>query len=83
MVELYVTHLKSKVDRPIKELKGFTRVSLKPGETRTVQIPLKAESLAYWDEAQYKWIVEEEPVRIMLGSASNDTKTEKTVAVVR
>jgi beta-glucosidase len=83
VVELYVTHLKSKVDRPIKELKGFARVSLKPGETRTVQIPLKAERLAYWDEAQYKWIVEEEPVKIVLGSSSSDVKVEKTLAVVR
>lgn len=83
VVELYVTHVKSKVDRPIKELKGFTRVSLKPGETKTVQIALKAESLAYWDEAQYKWIVEEEPVKIMLGSSSTDVKVEKTVAVVQ
>lgn len=49
VVQLYVTHVGSKVERPIKELKDFQRVTLKAGETKTVQIPLKAKDLAYWD----------------------------------
>jgi beta-glucosidase len=83
VVQLYVTHLKSQMERPIKELKGFRRVSLRPNESRTVQIPLKAEALAYWDEGHNRWVVEEEPVKIMLGSSSADLRVEKTVEVAR
>ena len=45
VVQLYVKHLKSKVERPVEELKGFQRVTLKPNETKTVQISLKASTL--------------------------------------
>ena len=48
VVQLYVTHAGSQVERPIKELKGFERVALKAGETKTVHIPLSAKDLAYW-----------------------------------
>jgi beta-glucosidase len=81
VVQLYVAHLKSKVERPIKELKGFQRVSLKPGETKTVRIPIRAEMLAYWDEHQNQWIVEEEPVSIMVGRSSADIQIKQTIAV--
>ena len=50
MVQLYVSHLDSKVERPGKELKGFKRITLQPNETRTVTLPVKAQDLAYWDE---------------------------------
>ncbi|HEX8292784.1 MAG TPA: glycoside hydrolase family 3 C-terminal domain-containing protein, partial [Pyrinomonadaceae bacterium] len=49
VVQLYVTHLGSKVERPLKELKGFARVALRPGETKRVRLALAAERLAYWD----------------------------------
>jgi beta-glucosidase len=47
VVQLYVKHMGSKVERPIKEFKGFERVALKAGETKTVRIPLEAKDLAY------------------------------------
>ena len=53
VVQLYVKHLGSKVARPPKELRGFERVHLARGQTKTVQIPLKAESLAYWNDAKH------------------------------
>jgi beta-glucosidase len=81
VVQLYVKHLNSKVDRPAKELKGFQRVTLAPNETRTVQIPLKAEALAYWDEASNRWVVEADEVKLMAGSSSADSRLEKTIAV--
>ncbi|HEV2066735.1 MAG TPA: fibronectin type III-like domain-contianing protein [Thermomicrobiales bacterium] len=49
MVQLYVRYLDSAVERPFQELKGFTRISLKPGETRTVVLDLTGRALAYWD----------------------------------
>jgi beta-glucosidase len=50
VVQLYVKHLQSKVERPRQELKGFQRVTIQPNQTRTVQIPLKASTLAWWNE---------------------------------
>jgi beta-glucosidase len=81
VVQLYVKHLKSSVQRPDEELKGFQRVTLKPNETRTVQIPLKAANLAFWDEKQGQFKVEAEPVKLMIGSSSRDIKLATTVSV--
>jgi beta-glucosidase len=81
VVELYVAHPKSKVARPARELKGFRRVTLAPGEKRTVKIPLTAASLAYWDEAGNKFVVETEPVEILVGSSSADVRERKTLRV--
>ncbi len=81
VVQLYVKHLKSKVERPGEQLKGFQRVTLKPNETKTVQIPLKASSLAYWDEKQGRLSVEPEPVSLLIGDSSKDIKLTTEVRV--
>jgi beta-glucosidase len=81
VAQLYVTHLGSKVERPKEELKGFQRVALKPGETKTVQIPLKASTLAYWDEKTGSFQVEREPVKVMIGESSAEIKVDTTVRV--
>jgi len=82
VVQMYVRHLGSEVQRPIKELKGFRRIALQPNETKTVQIPLKAESLAYWNTDAQRFVVERDKIRIMLGGSSGETKLEKTISVV-
>lgn len=69
--QLYVQHLKSAVARPDLELEGFQRVHLKPGETKTVDIPLKAAQLAYWNVKSQTFEVEREPVRVLIGDASD------------
>jgi beta-glucosidase len=81
VVQMYVKHLDSKVQRPVKELKGFKRITLQPDETKTVQIPLKADLLAYWNADMHKFVVENDKIKIMLGSFSADIKLEKTVDV--
>jgi beta-glucosidase len=81
VVQLYVKHLKSKVERPREELKGFQRVSIQPNETKTVTIPLKATDLAYWDEKQGQFVVEAEPVGLMVGDSSSDLKLNATLQV--
>jgi beta-glucosidase len=83
VVQLYVKHMGSKVERPLKELRGFQRVHLAHGETKTVEIPLTAQSLAYWDEAKSAFEVEAEPIQLMLGSSSAHIKLERTVTVAR
>jgi beta-glucosidase len=81
VVQLYVKHLGSKVERPRQELKGFRRVSLKAGETKMVEIPLKAEQLAYWDVKGAAFRVEAEPLKLLVGSSSADIRAEGTLRV--
>jgi beta-glucosidase len=83
VVQLYVRHLHSAVTRPKEELRGFRRVHLDAGETKTVMIPLSAASLAYWNTAQHCMLVEADKVRVMIGSSSADIKTTKTITVVK
>jgi beta-glucosidase len=83
VAQLYVTHESSKVHRPLKELRGFERVPLQPGETKTVQLKLPAASLAYWDKTADRWVVEDGPVRLMVGGSSSDVRLETTVMVSR
>ena len=81
VVELYVKHLKSAVDRPAKELRGFRRVSLAAGETKTVEIPMTADSLRYWDVGGKQWKLEPDEIELMVGESSADTKLSKTLRV--
>jgi beta-glucosidase len=79
VVELYVAHVDSKVDRPQQELKGFRRVMVKAGETRTVAIPLKASSLAYWDGSAMT--VENDTAEIRVGGSSDAIALKKQIKV--
>ena len=81
VVQLYVKHLKSEVERPREALKGFQRVTIQPSETKTVEIPMKASDLAYWNEKLDKFVVETEPVSLMVGDSSADIKLDTTVRV--
>jgi beta-glucosidase len=78
VVQLYVKHLNSVVSRPFQELKGFQRVSLQPGEQRTVEIPLPAKSLAYWNSDQHVFEIEPDMIEILVGSSSADIRLKKT-----
>jgi len=81
VVQLYVKHPHSKIERPGEELKGFKRVALEPGQTKTVEISLKASMLAYWDEKLSAFKVEAEPVDLLVGSSSRDIKLTTQVQV--
>jgi len=81
VVQMYVKHIGAEFQRPLKELKGFRRITLQPNETKTVQIPLKAESLAYWNTDMQRFVVEGDKIKIMLGGSSDQTRLEKTLNV--
>jgi beta-glucosidase len=81
VVQLYVKHLQSKVERPVKELRGFRRIALQPGETKTVELPLPAKSLAYWDTSRQAFVVEPDTVEISVGGSSADEKLKTRVTV--
>ena len=82
VVQMYVQHIGSKVARPREQLKGFARITLQPGETKSVQLPLAAKDLAYWNESKNQWTVEPGRVRIMIGSASDAIELSKLIAIV-
>jgi len=58
IAQLYISYNNSLVDRPIKELKGFGKIYLNPGETKTLTLKLKAEDLSYYDSNKKKWVIE-------------------------
>ena len=83
VVEFYVRHLGSKVERPARELKGFGRINIPRGQTRTVSVPLQAEGLAYWDEAGNRFVVEPESVEILAAASAADIRLRKTIRVTQ
>jgi beta-glucosidase len=83
VVQLYVRHEQSKVERPLKELRGFERVALRPGETKAIRLRLAAASLGYWDEKAGRFVVEEGPVTLTVGGSSTDARLQTTVTVSR
>ena len=72
IVQAYVGYPDSTARRPAKELKGFARVELKPGESKTVTISIRVEDLAYYDEKSSAWIVENLKHRLMVGHNANN-----------
>lgn len=77
VVQLYVRDQVSSYTRPVKELKGYKKVKLKAGETKTVTIPLTAEALAFYD-ADYNFVIEEGDFTVMTGSSSADKDLKET-----
>src|ERR1039457_7238796 len=81
VVQLYVKHVNSAVERPVKELRGFQRITLQPNETRTVRLTVKGADLTYWHAGKHSFVVEPGNVSIMLGASSADVRLEKTIEV--
>ena len=70
VAQLYVGFSQSAVDRPVKLLRGFEKIALEPGETRTIEFAVKTRDLAYYDTEEKRWIVEEMEHEIYLGGSS-------------
>jgi beta-glucosidase len=81
VVQMYVAHRGSKVERANEELKGFRRVTLDPGKKTTVKFVLKAQDLAYWSVEKGAWDVEPDQVNVMVGSSSADIRLKTSVKV--
>lgn len=76
VAQLYVQDEKSRLPRPLKELKGFRKILLKAGEKQTVSIPLDRSSFAFYDPEQHGWAAEKGNFKILIGSSSRDIRLE-------
>jgi len=80
-VQLYIRDLVSSVTRPVKELKGFCKIPLPPGETKAVEFDITPESLAFYD-INLKYAVEPGEFEIMVGNSSRDADLQKVILTV-
>jgi beta-glucosidase len=81
VVQVYVHDQKSRLIRPPRELKGFAKIELGPGETKTVTIALDFRSFAYYDPAYKRWVTEDGDFDILIGSSSADIRFTETVTL--
>jgi len=71
VAQVYVSRPSSRIERPIKELKGFQRVALKAGERKTVTIPVRQADLCHWDASAQIWMLEPGRIAILVGGSSD------------
>ncbi len=81
VAQIYIAPGKSKVARPVRELKGFARVELAPGETRTVTVPLDGRSFAYFDVQKKRWQADAGRYSVELGRSSEDIEAKVDVTL--
>lgn len=74
IVQIYVSQSKSKVPRPVKELKRFDKVILKCGETKTLSFEIDESALSYYDVTRNIWVAEPDNYKVLIGSSSKDIR---------
>ena len=79
---MYIRDKVSSVTRPVKELKGFERITLAPGETKTVSLEITPEHLAFYN-IDMKYVVEPGEFEIMVGNSSRDQDLQKVILRVK
>ncbi len=78
IVQCYIRDIDASVTRPEKELKGFAKVLLQPGETATVAVELAARALAYYNDAEGAWVAEVGTFEVLVGSSAQDIRARAT-----
>jgi beta-glucosidase len=81
VVQLYVEHVNSAVERPKKELKAFRRIPVKAGKKVSVELSLPVMNLAYWNIEKHSWVVEEDEVIIKVGGSSSDEDLKQSCRI--
>ena len=81
VAQVYVSRPTSGIERPVKELKGFQRVALKRGESKTVTIPLHREDLCHWDESKQDWSLELGSMNVLVGGSSADLPLQQETII--
>jgi len=80
VVQLYIHDLHASVTRPVQELKGFKRISLAPGETRTIAFQLDVRQLGFYNQAM-AYVIEPGTIEVMIGSSSQDIRARGTFTI--
>ena len=75
-VQLYISDLESSLPRPVKELKGFDKISLKPGETKDVVFKIKESDLSFFEPETHQWKAEPGKFEALIGSSSTDIRSK-------
>ncbi|MBQ0057087.1 MAG: glycoside hydrolase family 3 C-terminal domain-containing protein [Bacteroidales bacterium] len=81
VAQVYVSRPESNIERPVRELKGFCRVALKAGESRSVSMTISRDELRHWDETLHSWAVEPGKAVFMAGSSSEVLPLEAAVTI--
>ncbi|OLV19036.1 glycoside hydrolase family 3 C-terminal domain-containing protein [Deinococcus marmoris] len=81
VVQLYVRDAEARVERPIKELKAFAKMSLEPGESGAVTLPLDMRALAYFDDKRRAWVADAGQFELLIGTSSVDLPLSLSVAL--
>ena len=76
IVQLYISDLKSTLPRPVKELKGFKKISLQPGETADVKFEITADALKFFDPDKHAWVCEPGAFEALIGASATDIRTK-------
>jgi beta-glucosidase len=76
VVQLYISDLKSSLPRPIKELKGFEKISLKAGEEKTVTFTIDKTALSFFDDKKHDWVAESGAFEALIGSSSTTIQSK-------
>lgn len=77
IAQLYINDVKSSIDRPVKELKRFKKVSLNPGEEKTIEFELDEKALSFFDPSTKNWKAESGEFEVLIGSSSEDIKLKE------
>jgi beta-glucosidase len=81
VAELYVSDPSAKATRPERELKGFAKVHLAPGETKHVTLNLDARAFSYWDDAAHKWTIDPGKFVVRVGDSSENTPLNANLTI--
>jgi beta-glucosidase len=81
VVQVYVGDIEASVARPLRELKGFVKVHLEPGETQQVSCQLDDRAFAFWSRRFQRWVVESGEFMIAVGSSSRDLVATETITL--
>lgn len=82
VVQVYISQKKPSIKRPVKELKGFSKVFLEKGESKTVDVNIETKyATSFWDEVRDSWIVEKDTYEVLVGSTSAEIVQKRSFEV--
>lgn len=82
VVQVYLRDIEASLERPDKELGGFEKIHLAPGETRTVAIALAPRTFSFWDPRTHAWVTEPGAFEVLVGSSSADIRASLRVSAM-